>query len=175
MTVQGGLEREIQWPSIPSSWTLSFLQQVAQALAAANLNPPGGRVANKTGELAVRTLGEYTDIKGIEELLLPGGVRLKDVAVVQTLSGVRRSAGPHHRPPQHRPYIQKESDANTVFVASRVRAELNRIMRDYDGGLNYQHLLLEMSRTMWFKALRNLGEKHCCSALSWRSSFSSFS
>jgi HAE1 family hydrophobic/amphiphilic exporter-1 len=165
VTVQGGLEREIQVAVDPiqlDSYNLS-LQQVAQALAAANLNLPGGRVADKTRELAVRTLGEYTDIKEIEELLLPGGVRLKDVAVVQDAFKEQTSLTRINGRPSIGLYIQKESDANTVFVASRVRAELNRIMRDYDGGLNYNIFWDESDYVV--KALRNLGENIVVGAL----------
>jgi HAE1 family hydrophobic/amphiphilic exporter-1 len=165
VTVEGGLEREIQVAVDPiqlDSYNLS-LQQVTQALAAANLNLPGGRVADKTRELAVRTLGEYTDIKEIEELMLPGGVRLKDVAVVQDTFKEQTSLTRINGRPSIGLYIQKESGANTVFVASRVRAELERIMRDYDGGLGYNIFWDESDYVV--EALRNLGENIAVGAL----------
>ena len=165
VTVEGGLEREIRVAVDPiqlDSYNLS-LQQVSQALAAANLNLPGGRVADKTRELAVRTLGEYTDIKQIEELMLPTGVRLKDVAVVQDTFKEQTRLTRINGRPSIGLYIQKESGANTVFVASRVRAELDRIMRDYDGGLN-QNIFWDESDYV-VKAVRNLGENIVIGAL----------
>lgn len=133
----GGREREVKvsiYPERLKGYGLS-LMQVVQALRAENLNLPGGNVEDGNKRYILRTVGEFQSIAEIGEvqIALPAGgaIKLGDVAEVQDAfkdtSVVVATDG------KDSIYLsmRKESTANSVQVARRVNAEIERIESDY--------------------------------------------
>ncbi|MDI3280020.1 MAG: efflux RND transporter permease subunit [Bacillota bacterium] len=134
--VQGGLEREIVVAVDPLR--LQFygltLEQVVQALKARNLTLPGGPVRSAGRELLIRTSGEFAHLEDLRDLPLPAGrggmIRLRDVAEVRDGYKDVTAYTRLNRKPSLALVIYKETDANTVQVARRVKAEVERIQKE---------------------------------------------
>ena len=70
--VTGGLDREIQVeldPRLLDSYGLTF-DQVAQALALANISAPGGTIMRGRYRYPLRTLGEFQTVEEIEDVVV---------------------------------------------------------------------------------------------------------
>ncbi len=131
--VNGGSVREIQIELDPGR--LEALQMplgaVADALAAANLDVPGGQVKRDGRSIALRTKGEFASVDEIEQVILrsTGGstVRLRDVGRVvdgfEDLTSTTRLDGADAVSFS----VRKQSGANTAAVADLVEAALARL------------------------------------------------
>lgn len=105
--------------------------QIANALRSENLNLPGGEVSKGTKSLTVRTLGEFESVKDIADLpitLKTGSIiKLSDVASVRltekTLSSINRVGGSSSIGFS----VTKQTDYNTVKVASKVFEEMKKL------------------------------------------------
>src|SRR5690606_22620386 len=98
---------------------------VADALGRENVQLPGGNVKAGINDLYVRTLGEYRDVNQIAASVITttedGPIRVRDVAeVVDGYEDVQNLAEVNGVP-VIRLGIQKQSGANTVAVAERIR------------------------------------------------------
>lgn len=105
--------------------------QVVQALRMENLTLPGGLVVDNDRELTVRTVAEFERVDQVAEvaLAIPGGsaLRLKDLGtVVDGYSDTRNLSRVDGRPAISI-MLQKQSSANTVLVARRIKEELAEI------------------------------------------------
>ncbi|MEF8939396.1 MAG: efflux RND transporter permease subunit [Salinivenus sp.] len=133
INVQGGIYRQIQVNvnrDRLASYDLSAAQ-VQQAIATSNVALPGGNVKEGLKDLYVRTQGEYESldqIRGTVVTTIDGTpVQVQDVAeVVDGYEDLGRIAELNGIPVL-RLDIQKQSGANTVSVANRVRAEVERV------------------------------------------------
>lgn len=100
-------------------------------LNANNLDLSVGRVYDGRQRVTVRTLGQFRSLEEIADLPVgSGGVRLRDVAVVdysEPLPSVRRRIDGE---PAVAFEIQKASGANIVEVSDRVQAVLEEIRQD---------------------------------------------
>lgn len=142
--VQGGLEREIVVAVDPLR--LEFygltLEQVVQALRARNLTLPGGPVRSAGRELMIRTTGEFARLEELRDLPLPAGrggmIRLRDVAEVRDGYKDVTAYTRLNRKASLSLAIYKETDANTVQVARRVKAEVERIQKELSVPLTVQ-------------------------------------
>ncbi|MFW6193450.1 MAG: efflux RND transporter permease subunit, partial [Gemmatimonadota bacterium] len=110
--------------------------EVQQALARENVQLPGGNVKEGVNDLYVRTLGEYESLEQIEETVVARRngtpVRVSDVArVVDDYEDIDRLAE-LDGVPVIRMEIQKQSGANTVTVADRVRDRVEQVNADRD-------------------------------------------
>lgn len=108
------------------------LERVITMIGLNNLNLLSGEIDREKDKYLIRTIGLYRnidDIKRIPVSTLSGGtiVRLKDVATV--LDSYLEPTG--YARVNIRPvvslYIQKESTANTIKVASQIVKEINRV------------------------------------------------
>lgn len=112
---------------------------VAQALAAQNLEIPGGRIEVGVEELMVKTQGEVGSAEEIGDIVIAslGGapVRISDVAEVEDGEEEARSASTLDGVSAVALVIQKQSDANTVAVAKAVKAELAALADDLPEGM----------------------------------------
>jgi HAE1 family hydrophobic/amphiphilic exporter-1 len=125
--VYGGLEREIQ-VLVDRDRLAAYglrVQDLERALQAENLNIPGGHIKLGQREFTVRTLGEFKrpeEIEGITVAVKDGvPIRLRDVARVRdTHKEVRQYARLNGRD-SITLVLRKESAANAVEVAHRVR------------------------------------------------------
>jgi hydrophobic/amphiphilic exporter-1 (mainly G- bacteria), HAE1 family len=133
ITVGGGIYREIQVQLARDRLKATGLSaaEVRDALARENVQLPGGNVKDGVLDLYVRTLGEYTSVGEIGATVVEvrdgQPLRIRDVAqVVDGYEDVTNLAEVNGVPVV-RLEIQKQSGANTVEVASLVRAEVDRI------------------------------------------------
>jgi len=105
--------------------------QIESALAAANISTPGGDIKSGYRDYLLRTPEEFSDPAEIAELIIERRngipIRLKDVAEVSDFFKERTYDVRVNRQKGMAVFIQKQSGENTVAVAERVRAELEKI------------------------------------------------
>ncbi len=115
---------------------------VAQALGAQNLDVPGGRIDAGGTELAVKTKGEVKSVEAVGDLVLTrrGGapVRVRDVAKVVDTVEEERSASDLDGQTAVSLVVRKQSGANTVEVAHKVKKELAAIEATKPEGMKIQ-------------------------------------
>ena len=128
VTVVGGTPREVRVSVDPKklrAYRVSLLQ-VLQAIGAANVDIPAGKIEGGGMQQSIRLTGKFTSPKEIEELevaknFLGGAIKLKDIAVVvdtlKAASVISRVNGV----PALGIDIQKRRDANTVEVSRAVQ------------------------------------------------------
>lgn len=129
----GAAEREIQIRLDPVRLAALDLspQQVADQIGLANLELPAGRLVEGRRELVVRTMGRVEQVTDFEDVvvLTPHGrlLRLEEIATVSDTEAEPRSASRLNGLPAVGINITRQSGANTVEVAERVHAELDRL------------------------------------------------
>ncbi len=141
--VAGGLEREIHVevnPRLLDSYGIT-VQQIREALEAANMSAPGGTVLRGRYRYALRTLGEFQEVEEIADVPLTRGgadtstvsgvVRLRDVAAVTDGFKDRESIARYGGRDAVGLLIFKESGANTVRVAEQVEVVLDQLRAEY--------------------------------------------
>jgi len=133
ISVQGGIYRQIQVNLQRDRLTAYDLSaaQVQQSISQSNAALPGGNVKEGLNDLYVRTQGEYQSLDQIRNTVVTtvdgAPVRVKDVAeVVDGYEDLGRIAELNGVPVLQLE-IQKQSGANTVSVAERVRQEVERV------------------------------------------------
>ena len=126
VSIVGGTEEQVQVlidPSLMRAYQISF-DTVRQALQAANLNLPGGRISAGDREFTVRTTGEFESPEQIGEVRIPtpsgGVVRLSDVAEVRLAQSDLQQITRLNGEPSLGIEVLKETGSNTVQVARRV-------------------------------------------------------
>jgi HAE1 family hydrophobic/amphiphilic exporter-1 len=131
--IQGGIYRQIQ-VNIQRDRLRAYdlsAAQVQQAISESNAALPGGNVKQGLKDLYARTQGEYQSIDQIRRTVVTtvngDPVRVEDVAhVVDGYEDLQRVAELSEIPIVSLG-LQKQSGANTVSVAERIREEVNRI------------------------------------------------
>ncbi len=131
--VWGGVYREINVDLLRDRLIASELTagDVVTAIGRENVNLPGGNVRDGLRDLYVRTLGEYTNVQQIADTVVTvvddNPIRVKDVAEVELgyrdIGRYVEIAGL----PTIRMGIRKQTGANTVEVAARIREEMEAI------------------------------------------------
>lgn len=115
---------------------------VAQALAAQNLDVPGGRIEMGAQELAVKTKGEVDSAEEVGALVVTrfGGapIRVRDVATVLDTQEEERSASDLNGTTAVSLIVRKQSGANTVEVAHKIKEELAAIEARLPEGLRIE-------------------------------------
>jgi hydrophobic/amphiphilic exporter-1 (mainly G- bacteria), HAE1 family len=136
LDVWGGLEREIHVDLDPDKLkALDIpLSQVVDRLRAANVTLPAGEIEAGLFEITLRTPGEFTRLDEIRDTAVAvrsgAVIHIRDVASVadrweKTTQIVRVNGEPGVRLS-----VNKQSGTNTVEVATRVLAEVERINAD---------------------------------------------
>ncbi|MCX6828501.1 MAG: efflux RND transporter permease subunit [candidate division Zixibacteria bacterium] len=142
VTLVGGFEREIDVLidiKKMESYEIS-VDQVKTALAAANLEIPGGRVNEDNTEYLIRTMGKLTRVSQFNNIVIdnPDGqpVYLKDIATI--IDGVQeqRSLARLNGQTAITLDVSKQSGANTVDVARNVKAAVSLLQRELPPGIN---------------------------------------
>src|SRR6056297_1475039 len=108
---------------------------VTQNLLLENFNLSGGQVDRGNIEYLVRVTGKFENVDQIREVLIPTGsqqgfVKLSDIANVKDTFKEVQSITRVNGQPSIGLTIQKQTDANTVAVANRVRDEIDEIKKD---------------------------------------------
>ncbi|MEZ4918606.1 MAG: efflux RND transporter permease subunit [Saprospiraceae bacterium] len=146
VSILGGEEREIKI-NINSSrleqYGLSLLQ-ITQAVQAANLDFPTGKVTGEDGQLRIRLAGKFLDLDNIRDLVVGknrfgSSIFLKDIAEVQ--DGVKdpEILCRTNALPAVGLTIRKQGDANAVEMAEEVLIKLMALEEQYtDEGLKFQ-------------------------------------
>ena len=143
VSTDGGLVREFR-VEVDQARLLAYgltLSQIEGTLRTENLNLPGGTTYQGRTEYLVRSLGQFRRIEDLRNLRLSlprgGTVALSDVAVIRDdyqeqtkLTRINGQAGLAL-------YIQKESDANTVLTARKIRKELAALQRELGDRFTY--------------------------------------
>ncbi len=135
--IRGGLRRQIHVkPSIEKlrSYNLS-VNQITNILRLENRNRPVGPMDEGKYEVLVRSQGEFNNVEEVRNVVVAsrGGVPiyLKDVAeVTDTHEEIRQMVRIDDKP-GIRFSIRKQSGANTVTVAARVREEIERLQKSF--------------------------------------------
>ena len=133
LNIRGGIYRQIR-VNIERDRLKAYdlsASQVQQAIASSNVALPGGNVKEGLKDLYVRTQGEYQSLDEIRRTVITSvngaPIRVQDVAeVVDGYEDLERVAE-LNEVPVVRLQIQKQSGANTVSVAERIRTEVQRI------------------------------------------------
>lgn len=135
--VRGGLRREIHVDvDLKKLRSLNLsMNQVVNTIRAENLNLPVGPVTEGRFELLVRTQGEFKSMDQIRSVVVTSRagvpIYLKDIATVTDANEDVRALISQDGSPAVRIFINKQSGANTVQVSKGVKAEIDRINRDY--------------------------------------------
>jgi multidrug efflux pump len=107
------------------------IADVSQALRRENVDIPSGRVESSDREYTVRSLGELRTAEGYESLIVANvkgqPVRLRDVARVEVGPEDERKIVRFNGAPAVALGVVKQSKANTLDVADRVKAELDAL------------------------------------------------
>jgi HAE1 family hydrophobic/amphiphilic exporter-1 len=134
--IWGGLEREIHISLDPAKINaLSIPLDVIMAhVREGNVNIPAGTIEQGNFEVTIRTPGEYTDLRQLEETVIAVRqgvpIKLREIASIkdswQKITRIVRVDGQ----PGIRLSISKQSGKNTVEVARGALKELENINRD---------------------------------------------
>ncbi len=132
--ITGGLKREIRVHIDPvklQGYGLS-VDKVAQRLKDENLELLGGRVISVRRDYIVRTVGEFTNVNGIGNLIISKGkneglVLLKDVAEVKDGYAVQRIKNKLNQTEGVKLSVFKQTGANTVEVSDLVAKKLKEL------------------------------------------------
>jgi len=134
--IWGGLEREIHVNLDPAKINALAipLDAIISRIREGNVNIPAGNIEKGNFEITVRTPGEYTDLKQLQDTVIDVRqgvpIQLREIAIVedswQKVTRIVRVNGV----PGMRLSVNKQSGKNTVEVARGALAELERINRD---------------------------------------------
>ncbi len=137
--IRGGLRRQIHVkPSIEKlrSYNLS-VSQITNILRQENQNRPVGPMDEGKYEVLVRSQGEFDNVEEVRNVVVTARngapIYLKDVAEVEDAHEEIRQLVRIDDKPGIRFSIRKQSGANTVTVAARVREEIERLQKAFPG------------------------------------------
>jgi hydrophobic/amphiphilic exporter-1 (mainly G- bacteria), HAE1 family len=137
----GGQDREFHvWldPQRLESYGLAA-SDVLQALAAQNVEIPGGRIDVGNQELTVKTLGQVHNARELEDIIITAAagapIRIGDVAKVEDGEEEKRSYSSVNGKASVGLLVRKQSGANTVEVAQRVRDTLDKVKAEIPAGV----------------------------------------
>jgi hydrophobic/amphiphilic exporter-1 (mainly G- bacteria), HAE1 family len=146
VSILGGEEREIKI-NINSArieqYGLSILQ-VSQAIQAANLDFPTGKVTNEDNSVRIRLAGKFLTLDQIGDLVIGkskfgASIFLKDIAEIQDGAREREVICRTGGQPAVGLTLRKQSDANAVEMAELVLEKLKVIEKNYaSSGLRFQ-------------------------------------
>lgn len=141
VVVTGGRTREVQVLLDPvklDSYGIS-ISQVMQALRSENLELTAGKLRSGKKDVIITTTGEFQDLMQLANIPLAtsqgGVVYLKDVSEVREGFADMSQETYMNRAPSVGIHVLKQSGANTVQVAERVREELEALKEKLPGNI----------------------------------------
>lgn len=129
----GGHEREIQILLNPDQMEAKQISvdDISNAVIAANLEIPGGRVNEASREYLVRVKGKLQSVDDFRSIIVKNEngtpILLSDVALVKDTITEQRSLSTFNREPAVALDIVKQSGANVVDLAENVRRSLTAL------------------------------------------------
>lgn len=137
VSVNGAIEEEVSVKIDQerlSGYGIS-LAQVAQVLAAENINMPSGDVNKGDTEVIVRTLGEFKSVQDISNLPLTlmdrSIVRLGEIATIKQQYQEQKTISRIDGKTAIGIMVTKQSDANVVEVSDDVIKEIDRLQEKF--------------------------------------------
>lgn len=137
VSIGGGFVKEVEIAVDEDKLALYRLNvnQLAQLLAASNINLPGGDVVKEGKKLSARVVGEFEGIEEIRDMPipLPTGdiINLKDLARVKLINKDTKAISRTNGKDSINISLQKQSGKNTVQVANSINREIENIKKDY--------------------------------------------
>ena len=170
--VVGGLEREIRVyldPDRLQAYKLSPAR-VAKALYEENLETFAGRVTIEPREIIVRTMGEFENLREIEQVVVtigPNGekVYIKDIARVEDSHEEMRISTHFNGKPCVEFKVLKQYAANAVTVAQGVKIRLNELRERGDIPKDIQFGYVEDESTYVMGAIHSVESSALIAAL----------
>lgn len=111
---------------------------VARALRSKNVEIPSGRIEGRDREYTVKTEGQFKSVRAFNDLIIAyrsgTPIRLKDVGEAVSGAESYRLLARFNSIPSIGLGVVKQSQANTVAVADRVKAELEKIRPELPPG-----------------------------------------
>ena len=130
VSIQGGQKKELQIivdKAATDYYGISATTLLAK-LQADNLNIPAGEIKQKSRDLTVRLVGEFKDVQDVQDMRVPtstgGSVRLGEIAKVTLDYPAPTKSVRLDTHPSVGIFVRKQSDANVVDTANRVKAAL---------------------------------------------------
>jgi HAE1 family hydrophobic/amphiphilic exporter-1 len=151
--VSGTRQREL-WAEVDplrlEAYGLSF-EEVGQALRVLNVDVPGGRLRSPRGEVGVRTVGETSRARELEQFVIaarPDGtsLRLSDVARVYETFEDRPERGFFQGKPAAQILIFKSPNADAITLAQQVKDYVRRKEPELLGGAIQVTTTTDLSR-----------------------------
>ncbi|MBI3787756.1 MAG: efflux RND transporter permease subunit [Ignavibacteriales bacterium] len=138
VSVLGGLEREIH-VEIDTKKLDAFgitIDQVSQALATANFNLPGGTIKRGLFRYSLRTVGEFTNVKEIINVVVTRtssgrAITVADIGSVYDAFKERTGITRYNSREIIALQVRKEAGSNTVTVSQRVHVVLDQLRKEY--------------------------------------------
>lgn len=156
---------------------------VIAKLRAENLNIPAGQIEQAAGKKTVRLLGEFESLDEIRNLRIPlssgGNVRMDDISDIQLQYPDPEDIVRLDRKPSIGLLVKKQSDANIVATANKVKSELEVLQKTLASGTK---LVIAQDSTYFINSSLNETERNLVEGIittaivlylflrSWRSS-----
>jgi HAE1 family hydrophobic/amphiphilic exporter-1 len=144
VTIIGGEERAVQIyvdTDKLDAYNLS-IGQVRRALAAQNIEVPGGRIDQGSRELVLRTMGRLPRVEDFNDLIVgrlgERPVMLRDIAAVVNGSEETRSYADLDGHPAVTLEVRKQSGSNSVAVVEHVKKRLTELAEVIPPDIHYQ-------------------------------------
>ena len=144
VTIIGGEERAVQIyvdTDKLDAYNLS-IGQVRRALAAQNIEVPGGRIDQGSRELVLRTMGRLPRVEDFNDLIVgrlgERPVMLRDIATVVNGSEETRSYADLDGHPAVTLEVRKQSGSNSVAVVEHVKKRLVELQEVIPPDIHYQ-------------------------------------
>jgi len=165
LDIRGGLNREIHVnldPDKVKALSLS-LDQILARISAENVNLPAGTIDRGNYEVTIRTPGEFTSLDELKNTVVAmragAPIQLREIASVEDsyekVTQVFRINGQ----PGIRLSVSKQSGTNTVDVARRVLAEIDKINED----IPQIRLIPTVDTSVYIqRSIRNVGASAIC-------------
>jgi HAE1 family hydrophobic/amphiphilic exporter-1 len=135
ISIIGGRKREIQVlidPERLKAYGLS-MRTVAQALAKQNVEFPGGRLTEESGETVIRTLGRVQSVREFEDIVVAthkgAPITIADLGRVEDGVEEPRTLSRYDGKNAVSLVIRKQSGTNTVSTVDAVRSRLVEVRR----------------------------------------------
>lgn len=142
--VIGGLKREVRVNVDREKMKLFgiSLTQIAQAIQAANVEFPTGKLKNQDEQITVRLDGKFQNIEQLNDMIISsmGGtiIRMKDVADVTDATADLASVSRYNGINGIGLRVTKQSDANAVDMAKDTKAKFKDLEKKFaDKGLTF--------------------------------------
>ena len=137
VSIIGGVEEEVSMAFSQEKlqgYGLS-LSQIAQILAAENINMPSGDISQGSTEVIVRSIGQFEKVEDIGNIPVPVAdrsiLRLSDLATITKQIKEQDSISRIDSQTAIALSITKQSDANTVGVSDDIRETVEELQKQY--------------------------------------------